>query len=178
MHVPISRIHLIGYLVEDGRTSSVNAKHTFSRTSIMLRFAFCFRSCMILGRTHPLGTKGGWREGPDPPGLLRRQPHASIRKLESTPTPTGDVENLEASQPSTQKKTQTHAKATTHALTYAQTRINGGNLYGSHLACGGHGAANGVYQVYNEAQRYFRRHRLNNAILEPYLIRVILPGGK
>ena len=38
MHVPISRIHLIGYLVEDGITSSVHAKHTFSRTSIMLRF--------------------------------------------------------------------------------------------------------------------------------------------
>ena len=35
--LPISRIHLIGYLVEDGITSSVHAKHTFSRTSIMLR---------------------------------------------------------------------------------------------------------------------------------------------
>ena len=57
-------------------------------------FAFCFRSCIILVRTPPLGTKGGWREGRDPPGLLRRQPHASIRKLESTPTPTGDVEIL------------------------------------------------------------------------------------
>ena len=34
----ISRTHLIGYLVEDGITSSVNAKHTFSRTSLMLRF--------------------------------------------------------------------------------------------------------------------------------------------
>ena len=90
----ISRTHLIGYLVEDGITSSVHAKHTFSRTSIMLRFAFCFRSCIILVRTPPLGTKGGWREGRDPPGLLRRQPHASIRKLESTPTPTGDVEIL------------------------------------------------------------------------------------
>ena len=90
----ISRTHLIGYLVEDGISFSVHAKHTFSRTSIMLRFAFCFRSCMILVRTPPLGTKGGWREGRDLPGLLRRQPHASIRKLESTPTPTGDVEIL------------------------------------------------------------------------------------
>ena len=36
----ISRTHLIGYLVEDGITSSVHAKHTFSRTSIMLRFLF------------------------------------------------------------------------------------------------------------------------------------------
>ena len=27
--LPISRIHLIGYLVEDGITSSVHAKHTF-----------------------------------------------------------------------------------------------------------------------------------------------------
>ena len=35
--IPISRIHLIGYLVEDGITSSVHAKHTFSRTSITLR---------------------------------------------------------------------------------------------------------------------------------------------
>ena len=35
--LPISRIHLVGYLVEDGITSSVHAKHTFSRTSIMLR---------------------------------------------------------------------------------------------------------------------------------------------
>ena len=35
--LPISRIHLIGYLVEDGITSSVHAKHTFSRTSITLR---------------------------------------------------------------------------------------------------------------------------------------------
>ena len=35
----ISRTHLIGYLVEDGITSSVHAKHTFSRTSIMLRFS-------------------------------------------------------------------------------------------------------------------------------------------
>ena len=67
MHVPISRIHLIGYLVEDGITSSVHAKHTFSSTSIMLRFAFCFRSRIILVCTPPLGTKGGWREGPDPP---------------------------------------------------------------------------------------------------------------
>ena len=33
----ISRTHLIGYIVEDGITSSVHAKHTFSRTSIMLR---------------------------------------------------------------------------------------------------------------------------------------------
>ena len=33
----ISRTHLIGYLVEDGITSSVHAKNTFSRTSIMLR---------------------------------------------------------------------------------------------------------------------------------------------
>ena len=90
----ISRTHLIGYLVEDGITSSVHAKHTFSRISIMLRFAFCFRSCIILVHTPPLGTKGGWREGRDPPGLLRRQPHASIRKLESTPTPTGNVEIL------------------------------------------------------------------------------------
>ena len=57
-------------------------------------FAFCFRSCIILVRTPPLGAKGGWREGRAPPGLLRRQPHASIRKLESTPTPTGDVEIL------------------------------------------------------------------------------------
>ena len=32
-----SAVHLIGYLVEDGITSSVHAKHTFSRTSIMLR---------------------------------------------------------------------------------------------------------------------------------------------
>ena len=94
VHVPIRRIHLIGYLVEDGITSSVHAKRTFSRTSIMLRFAFCFRSCIILVRTPPLRTKVGWREGRDPPGLLRRQPHASIRKLESTPTPTGDVEIL------------------------------------------------------------------------------------
>ena len=30
-------------------------------------FAFCFRSCVILVRIPPLGTKGGWREGPDPP---------------------------------------------------------------------------------------------------------------
>ena len=37
--LPISRIHLIGYLVEDGITSSVHAKHTFSRTSIMLRIS-------------------------------------------------------------------------------------------------------------------------------------------
>ena len=37
--LPISRIHLFGYLVEDGITSSVHAKHTFSRTSIMLRFS-------------------------------------------------------------------------------------------------------------------------------------------
>ena len=36
----ISRTHLIGYLVEDGITSSVHAKHTFSRTSIMLRFSY------------------------------------------------------------------------------------------------------------------------------------------
>ena len=42
----------------------------------------------------PARNKGGWREGRDPPGLLRRQPHASIRKLESTPTPTGNVEIL------------------------------------------------------------------------------------
>ena len=91
---PISRTHLIGYLVEDGITSSVHVKHKFSRTSIMLRFAFCFRSCIILVHTPPLGTKGGWREGRDPPGLLRRQPHASIRKLKSTPTPTGNVEIL------------------------------------------------------------------------------------
>ena len=67
--LPISRIHLIGYLVEDGITSSVHAKHTFSRTSKMLRFAFCFRSCIIFVRTPPLGTKGGWREGPDLPGV-------------------------------------------------------------------------------------------------------------
>ena len=33
----IGRTHLIGYLVEDGIPSSVQAKHTFSRTSIMLR---------------------------------------------------------------------------------------------------------------------------------------------
>ena len=45
----------------------------------MYGFAFCFRSCIILVRTPPLGT---------------RQPHASIRKLESTPTPTGYVETL------------------------------------------------------------------------------------
>ena len=70
-------------------------------------------------RNPPLGTKGGGERGETPPGLLRRQPHASIRKLESTPTPTGDVEILT---PATQKNTQTHAKATTHALTYAQTR--------------------------------------------------------
>ena len=38
----ISRTHLIGYLVDDGITSSVHAKHTFSRTSIMLRV--CVRS--------------------------------------------------------------------------------------------------------------------------------------
>ena len=62
--------------------------------TINIHFAFCFRSCIILVRTPPLGTKGGWREGRDPPGLLRRQPHASIRKLESTPTPTGDVKIL------------------------------------------------------------------------------------
>ena len=91
----ISRTHLIGYLVEDGITSSVHAKHTFSRTSIMLRFAFCFRSCIILVRTPPARNKrGGGERGQTPPGLLRRQPHASIRKLESTPTPTGDVEIL------------------------------------------------------------------------------------
>ena len=42
--LPISRIHLIGYLVEDGITSSVHAKHTFSRTSIMLRMWFIFRT--------------------------------------------------------------------------------------------------------------------------------------
>ena len=30
-------------------------------------FAFCFRSCKVSVRTPPLGTKGGWREGPDPP---------------------------------------------------------------------------------------------------------------
>ena len=90
----------------------------------MLRFTFCFRSCIILVRTPPLGTKGGWREGPDPPGLLRQQPHASIRKLESTPTPTGCVETLTpANRPHKErKKTQTPAKATTHTLTYAQTR--------------------------------------------------------
>ena len=93
--LPISRIHLIGYLVEDGITSSVHAKHTFSRTSIMLRFAFCFRSCIILVRTPPARNKrGGGERGQTPPGLLRRQPHASIRKLESTPTPTGYVETL------------------------------------------------------------------------------------
>ena len=91
----ISRTHLIGYLVEDGITSSVHAKHTFSRTSIMLRFAFCFRSCIILVRTPPARNKrGGGERGQTPPGLLRRQPHASIRKLESTPTPTGYVETL------------------------------------------------------------------------------------
>ena len=55
----ISRTHLIGYLVQDGITSSVHAKHTFSRTSIMLRFAFCFRSCIILVRTPPLGGERG-----------------------------------------------------------------------------------------------------------------------
>ena len=82
-------------------------------------------------RTPPLGTKGGWREGRDPPGLLRRQPHASIRKLESTPTPTGDVEILT---PATQK-TQTHAKATTHTLTYAQTRTKINRVTRVHTGC-------------------------------------------
>ena len=33
----ISRTHLIAYIVEDGISSSVHAKHTFSRTSRMLR---------------------------------------------------------------------------------------------------------------------------------------------
>ena len=28
-------------------------------------FALCFQSCIILVRTPPLGTMGGWREGPD-----------------------------------------------------------------------------------------------------------------
>ena len=36
----ISRTHMLGYLVEDGITSSVHARHTFSRTSIMLRFSY------------------------------------------------------------------------------------------------------------------------------------------
>ena len=52
---------------------------------------------------------------------VRMQPHASIRKLESTPTPTGYVETLTPAG-HTKKKTQTHAKATTQTLTYAQTR--------------------------------------------------------
>ena len=38
----ISRTHLIGYLVEDGITSSVHAKHTFSCTSTMLRLCSLF----------------------------------------------------------------------------------------------------------------------------------------
>ena len=38
--------------------------------------------------------RGGEKRGQTPPGLLRRQPHASIRNLESTPTPTGYVETL------------------------------------------------------------------------------------
>ena len=38
--------------------------------------------------------RGGEKRGQTPPGLLRRQPHASIRKLESTPAPTGYVETL------------------------------------------------------------------------------------
>ena len=56
--------------------------------------------CILLSKVYnisahpPARNKGGWREGRDPPGLLRRQPHASIRKLESTPTPTGYVETL------------------------------------------------------------------------------------
>ena len=58
-------------------------------------FAFCFRSCIILVRAPPRSEQGGGGErGQTPPGFLRRQPHASIRKLESTPTPTGDVEIL------------------------------------------------------------------------------------
>ena len=40
----ISRTHLIGYLVEDGITSSVHAKHTFSRTSIIA--TRCLPLCM------------------------------------------------------------------------------------------------------------------------------------
>ena len=47
----ISRTHLIGYLVEDGITSSVHAKHTFSRTSIMLRFVKLDRNSLLSGRS-------------------------------------------------------------------------------------------------------------------------------
>ena len=53
MHVLISRIHLIDYLVEDGITSSVHAKHTFSRTSIMLRISGCFHSISGTHKTIP-----------------------------------------------------------------------------------------------------------------------------
>ena len=42
---------------------------TLSSAFLRWSFAFCFRSCIILVRTPPLGTKGGWREGPDPPGV-------------------------------------------------------------------------------------------------------------
>ena len=89
---------------------------------LKLCFAFCFRSCTILVRTPPARNKRwGGERGQTPPGLLRRQPHASIRKLESTPTPTGYVETLTPAG-HTKKKTQTHAKETTQTLTYSQTR--------------------------------------------------------
>ena len=61
----MSRIHLIGYLVEDGITSSVHAKHTFSRTSIMLRFRvfgvflFIFHSTYIPIKQHTQRHHGG-----------------------------------------------------------------------------------------------------------------------
>ena len=53
MHVPISRIHPIGYLVEDGITSSVHAKHTFSCNSIMLRiYGLIVHSTMYIWIDH------------------------------------------------------------------------------------------------------------------------------
>ena len=83
--------------------------------------------CLLLSKlynniAHPPRSekRGGGERGQTPPGLLRRQPHASIRKLESTPTPTGYVETLTPAGHT--KKTQTHAKATTQMLSYAQTR--------------------------------------------------------
>ena len=59
MHVPISRIHLIGYLVEDGITSSVHAKHTFSRTSIMLRIQLYLWSYHSKRVRRPFGQSRG-----------------------------------------------------------------------------------------------------------------------
>ena len=49
-------------------------------------FALCFRSCTILVRTPPLGTKGGVERGARPPGVADGNPTlASVNSSQLQP---------------------------------------------------------------------------------------------